>query len=125
MNKELEALLMTAAKAVGMGVVGCDEKRAEDWGVPVARFARKGELLPGYAAPCESSGYYIPSGGESLGIESNNPGDGWTRYSLFVYGPATTGVRHFQGCSGVYRLSEMKTLLRGIYYGASAVRGER
>jgi hypothetical protein len=122
MTKELEALLMTAAKVLGMGVVGCDEKRALDWGVSVAKFARKGEHLDGWYLPCETTGYYIPSGGQSLGIEENSPGDGWTRYSLFVYGPTTTGVCHFQGCSGVYRLGEMKTLLRGIYYGARAVR---
>jgi hypothetical protein len=126
MNKELEALLMTAAKETGYGVVGCDPARAADWGVELAKFTREGEpnpFAPG-GGTYATTGYRISTGGKSLGIEGNSPGDGWTRYSLFVYGPHTTGVSHFAG-GGVYTLSEMKTLLRGIYYGARTVREGR
>ncbi len=120
MNKELEALLLTACKTLGMGAVGVRGERAENWGVPVARFVRAGERVhPQCSEVAETSGYYLPSRGESLGLEADNPGDGWTRYSLFVYGPDTTGVRHFRGHSGVLDLKGMKTLLRGIALGAT------
>ncbi len=121
MNKELEALLLTACKTLGMGAVGVSESRAEEWGVPVAKYVRAGELIHLQRhSLAETSGYYIPHrDGQSLGVEANSPGDGWTRYSLFVYGPDTTGVKHFRGHAEVHDLKSIKTLLRGIALGAS------
>jgi len=125
MNKELEALLLTAAKATSYGVVGVDQERANDWGVRVAKFTREGELPEGGRAPAKTSGYYAKRGDGQptpkyhLGIEANSPGDGWTRYSLFVYSEDTTGVRHFRGQCNVYTLAEMKAYLRGVACGAT------
>ena len=117
MNKELEALLMLAAKATGRGVKGVSAERAAEFGVELAQLGRKGETLPGWHLPCEATGYYTPSGRPSLCIDMSSPGDGWTRYSVTELRPDSTGHYRF-GFAGVMTLAEVKLYLRGVAEGA-------
>lgn len=117
MNKELEALLMIAAKATGRGVYGVDPKRAEEFGVQLAKLGRKGETLPGWFLPCESTGYYTPKGVPALTIDASSPGDGWTRYSVAELRADSTGHYRF-GFEGCMTLAECKLFLRGVATGA-------
>lgn len=117
MNKELEALLMIAAKATGRGVVGPSAERAAEFGVELGRLGRKGELLEGWHLPCASTGYYTPSGIPSLTIDASSPGDGWTRYSVSELRPDSTGHYRF-GYEGCMTLAECKLYLRGVAEGA-------
>lgn len=117
MNKELEALLMLAAKATKRGVKGVSEERAAEFGVEVAQLGRKGETLPGWYLPCETTGYYTPSGIPALCLDMSSPGDGWTRYSVAELRPESTGHYRF-GYTGVMTLAEVKLYLRGVAEGA-------
>lgn len=124
MNKELEALLLTAAKAIGYGVsANVDSKRAKEWGVPVAGFIRDGEPMPGTTRRAKAAGYYChvgfrPKHGCSLALDQYSPGDGWTRYSLAVLGEDSTGHSGFSGRCASLTLAEMKAYLRGVADGA-------
>ncbi len=120
MNKELEALLIRAAKATGRGVLGPTPERAAEFGVDVAKLVREGELIPGTKIVCHKTGYYTPGGKTSLCIEANSPGEGWTRYSVYEVRPDSTGRYNF-GYSGVMTLGECKTYLRGVIDGAERI----
>lgn len=117
MNKELEALLMIAAKATGRGVFGVSKERAKEFGVELAQLGRKGETLPGWSLPCETTGYYTPSGRPAITIDANSPGDGWTRYSIAELRTDSTGHYRF-GFEGCMTLAECKLYLRGVAEGA-------
>lgn len=117
MNKELEALLMLAAKATGRGVYGVNPERAKEYGVEVGQLGRKGQTLPGWFLPCETTGYFTPHGKPCLVIDASSPGDGWTRYSLAELRPESTG-HYGVGYSGVMTLAEIKLYLRGMAEGA-------
>lgn len=120
MNKELEALLMLAAKATRRGVYGVRPERAEEFGVELAQLGLKGETLPGRHLPCESTGYYTPSGQPALAIDASSPGDGWTRYSVTELRHDSTGHYRF-GFEGCMTLAECKLYLRGVAEGANKV----
>jgi hypothetical protein len=115
MNKELEALLMIAAKATGRGVKGVSEERAAEFGVEVAQLVRQGEQWGLQIA--DKTGYRTASGLNSLVIDQSSPGDGWTRYSVAELRPESTGHYRF-GFAGVMTLAECKLYLRGVAEGA-------
>ncbi len=115
MNKELEALLMIAAKATGRGVKGVNAERAAEFGVELAELVRQGEQWGHQIA--EKTGYRTASGLNSLVIDASSPGDGWTRYSVAELRPESTG--HYRvGYEGCMTLSECKLFLRGMACGA-------
>ena len=118
MNKNLEALLMLAAKATKRGVYGVDPKRAEEYGVELATLCRKGDALLGLPLPCETTGYYCASGSECLAIDAYSPGDGFTRYSVVTLKPESTGHYRFAGDTGM-SLKECRAFLQGVIAGAS------
>lgn len=60
MNKELEAMLLRAAKAMRLGVVGVDPARAHDFGVPVGQLVQAGQTIPGSNKKAKCAGYYCP-----------------------------------------------------------------
>jgi len=108
---------MLAAKATGRGVHGVHRERAAEFGVEVAVLGHKGDLLPGWHLPCETTGYYTPSGRPALCLDMSSPGDGWTRYSVAELRNTSTG--HYQfGFAGVMTLAECKVYLRGVAEGA-------
>lgn len=118
MQKELEALLMIAAKATGRGVYGVNRDRAAEFGVEMAQLVREGELVhPQRHSLAESTGYYTPSGKPALVIDASSPGDGWTRYSVAELRTDSTGHYRF-GFEGCMTLSECKLFLRGVATGA-------
>jgi hypothetical protein len=117
MNKELEALLILAAKATGRGVYGVNPDRAAEFGVEVAILVRKGETLPGWYLRCETNGYYTPSGRPALVIDRSSPGDGWTRHSIAELRSDSTGHYRF-GFAGLMTQAECKLYLRGVAEGA-------
>lgn len=117
MNKELEALLMIAAKATRRGVVGPSEERCKEFGVEQGVLGRAGMTLAGWHLPCKTTGYYTPSGAPSLTINASSPGDGWTRYSIAELRQDSTGHYRF-GYEGCMTLAECKLYLRGIAQGA-------
>ena len=124
MNKELEALLLRAAKAMRLGVVGVDPKRAHEFGVPVGTLVREGETIQGGSKKAKTTGYYCPRSSplgapkECLAIQANSPGDGWTRYQVIRLRETSTG--HWTLQWGVLRLGECKEYLRGLEQGAEA-----
>lgn len=126
MNRELEALLLTAAKAIGYGVVGVRPERAAEWGVRVGQLVRAGEVPPGGREKATTTGYYCKRGdgqhtpGQCLAIDQHSPGDGWTRYSLIVLREDSTGHYGFAGATCVRSRAEMVAYLRGIADGWSA-----
>ncbi len=115
MNKELEALLMLAAKATGRGVKGVDPVRAAEFGVELAELVREGQEWCGVKPT--KAGYHTISGLNSLVIDQSSPGDGWTRYSVAELRPESTGHYRF-GFAGVMTLAECKFYLRGVAEGA-------
>lgn len=123
MNKELEALLMLAAKATGRGVAGVDQARAAEFGVRVAFLVRAGEVPPGGRKPVTVAGYHgkrgdgQPTPDAFLTLDMSSPGDGWTRYSVAELRPESTGHYRF-GYAGVMTLAEVKLYLRGVAEGA-------
>ena len=117
MQKELEALLMMAAKATGRGVYGVSAERAKEFGVEVAQLGRAGMTLAGWHLPCETTGYYTPSGKPALTLDMSSPGDGWTRYSVAELRSTSTGHYRF-GFEGCMTLAECKLFLRGVATGA-------
>jgi hypothetical protein len=125
MNKELEALLFRVAKATDRGVVGVNEKRAHQWGVPVGKLVRKGEVIPGHSKKAKLTGYYCPysvwrpPSGECLAIDNNGHAGGpAARYMLAVFAEDSTGEYGFGGRYDRMTLSEMKAYLRGVADGA-------
>lgn len=112
MNKELEALLLMAAKSLRMGVYGVDKDRAAEFGVDHAVLATEGSRLPGWHRACQTTGYYIPSGGSSLTIDRHSPGDGWARYHVSRLTAESTG--HYSFSPYGMTLAECKAFLRGI-----------
>ncbi len=60
MNKELEALLLSAAKALDYGVVGVNPARAREWGVPVGVFVAAGHVIPGQLEESAHGGLLLP-----------------------------------------------------------------
>jgi hypothetical protein len=125
MNKELEALLLNAAKALKTGVVGVNTERARDWGVPVGVFVKAGDTLPGHSKRAPASGYYCPysalwrpPSGECLFIDQVGHGDGTSHYRLAVLCEATTGQGSFGGRNSGLSLRELKAYLRGVEDGA-------
>lgn len=125
MTRELEALLLTAAKATGYGVVGVNTARAAEWGVRVGTLVRAGETPPGGRKPATTTGYYCrrgdgqPTPEACLALDANSPGDGWTRYSLIVLREDSTGQYGFAGSTCVRNSAEMKSYLRGIADGVA------
>lgn len=117
MQKELEALLMMAAKATGRGVYGVSAEGAKEFGVEVAQLGRAGMTLAGWHLPCETTGYYTPSGKPALTLDMSSPGDGWTRYSVAELRSTSTGHYRF-GFEGCMTLAECKLFLRGVATGA-------
>lgn len=128
MNQELEALLLSAAKAVGYGAVGVSKARAAEWGVRVGELVRAGEVPPGGHKPATTTGYYCrrddgqPTPSRCLAIDANSPGDGWTRYSLAVLCEESTGHYGFAGATCVHNRAEMVAYLRGIADGVMVTR---
>ena len=124
MRKELEALLLSAAKAIGYGVVGVDHARAAEFGVRVGVLVREGELPPGGRKAVKLTGYYCKTGDgqptpeRCLVIDANRPGDGWTRYTLAELRQDSTGHYSFGGSACLRNYSEMCNYLRGIIDGA-------
>ena len=120
MNKELEALLLIAAKATGRGVVGVSPERAAEFGVETGELLRKGDERrdsDGIYQNVLSTGYYTASGVNCLTIDASSLGDGWTRYSVAELRPTSTGHYRF-GFEGCMTLSECKLYLRGVAQGA-------
>jgi hypothetical protein len=123
MNKELEALLLMAAKATGRGVVGPSQERAAEFGVRHGVLVRAGEIPPGARKPAEVTGYHCKRGDGQfsptacLTIDASSPGDGWTRYSVAELRLESTG--HYRvGYEGCMTLQECKLYLRGMIAGA-------
>lgn len=127
-KKFVEAQVLRVAKALGMGVVGIDAKRAAEFGVPVATFVRKGELIPGCRSYADTAGYYAPRSNplgvpkRHLTIDAHSPGDGWTRYRLAELGEPNTAHYDFSGYSMSCTLAEFSAYLRGIECGAHAAK---
>ena len=125
-SRELEALLIIAAKATSYGVIGVNPKRAAEFGVPVGAFVKAGDKIPGCTRKAPRSGYFCPRSSPigvpaaCLAIDANSPGDGWTRYRLAVLSETGTGEADFQGRSMSLTLAEMKVYLRGIADGAGS-----
>jgi hypothetical protein len=131
MNKELEALLLSAAKATDRGVVGVNEERARAWGVPVGKFVREGEVLPGHSKEAKVTGYYCPfsvwrpPSGECLVMDNNGHAGGpAARYTLGVLTESGTGQPSFGGRHERMTLAEMKAYLRGVADGAECRKGK-
>ncbi len=125
MNKELEALLISAAKAMSFGVAGVDERRAMQWSVPSGKLVRKGQVIPGHSKKAKVTGYYCPysvwrpPSGECLAIDNNGHAGGpAARYMLIVLSEYGTGTCGFGGRYDRMTLSEMKAYLRGVADGA-------
>lgn len=121
MNKELEALLLSAAKAIDYGVVGVSEKRAHAWGVPVGKLVRKGEVIPGHSKKAKVTGYYCPysvprpESGLCLMVHDGGfAGGPAAHYELRVLREDSTGESGFRGRPISLTLREMKAYLRGI-----------
>jgi hypothetical protein len=110
MNKELEALLMMAAKGMSLGVVVVDKQRAQEFGVEPAAFVREGEFWGVTRAP--TTGFYTNRGVDSLVIDTHSPGDGWTRYSVSRVPCGHTG--HYSFSPHGMTLAEVKAFLRGV-----------
>jgi hypothetical protein len=131
MNKELEALVLTAAKALDMGIVGVNEARAHEWGVPVGKFVRAGEVLPGHSRRAKTTGYYCPysvwrpPSGECLFVDHVEHGDGKSHYRLAVLREADTGHGSFGGRNAGFSLKELKAYLRGVEDGADRAKDLR
>lgn len=121
MNKELEALLLTAAKCIGYGVRGVSKSRAADWGVPVSEFVQAGATIPGTSAKAKRAGYYCPRSvwrpkhGKSLYLDHSSVYGG---YALLVLSEEGSGESHWQGNLSRWSLREMKAYLRGVADGA-------
>jgi hypothetical protein len=128
MNKELEALLLSAAKALDLGVVGVDEDRARAWGVPVGSFVQAGEVIPGHSKKAKTSGYYCPYSvwrpptGECLMLDHGESQPGKSVYQLVVLRETDTGHGHVAGRIEDRSLAEMKAYLRGLADGADRSR---
>ena len=126
MRKELEALLLSAAKAIGYGVVGVDPIRAADWGVRAGVLVQAGEVPPGGRKPVSVAGYHCKTGDgqptptRCLTLDIN--GVGRLNYSLAELRPETTAHYSFNGSTCIRSLSEMKAYLRGIIDGATVRR---
>jgi len=127
MNKELEALLLNAARATEMGVVGVDVKRAQEFNVPVGRLVRAGDSIPGHSKKAMVTGYYCPyppysawrpPSRKCLSLDALSPGDGRTGYTLVVLDEDSTGEAGFGGDHMRLSLAEMKAYLRGVAAGA-------
>ena len=121
MNKELEALILSAAKALGIGVVGVNPERARDFGVPVGTFVKKGSLIPGSRTTAKTGGYYCyrqrgkkpPK--KMLLVDSDDfPGYGHRYYAIAVLVEANAAHWSFSGQHRGFSLSEMKAYLRGV-----------
>ncbi len=123
MNKELEALLMMAAKGLGLGVVGVDPERAGEFGVQLGALRRAGELVHDQRHMlAETTGYYTPTGVDSLVIDADSPGDGWTRYSVARLTSGHTGRHSFSPHGMGMNLAECKAFLRGVIVAAAVQR---
>jgi len=133
MNKELEALLLCAAKALGLGVVGVSVERAADFGVPLGMFVRQGAPLPGdVTKKARWNGYYccrradrkkVPD--RMLFVDPVDHGDGTGHYSLFMLSEPSTGYGSFVGQNRAFSLREIKAYLRGVADGAEFLRKDR
>jgi hypothetical protein len=110
MNKELEALLMMAAKGMGLGVVGVDGQRALSFDVEAATLLHPGQ--PWGLGHAETTGFYAASGVDSLAIDAHSPGDGWTRYHVARIRCGRTGHHSFSPHG--MTLTEGKAFLRGV-----------
>ena len=126
MNKELEALLLSAAKALGLGVVGVDAERARDFDVPLGTFVKCGNQIPGGLALARTSGYYCYRGLSTpracLFVHEVPHGDGRRHFGIYVLDESSTGYGGFVGQSRAFSLLEIKAYLRGVADGVSAVR---
>lgn len=127
MNKELEALLLSAAKALDLGVVGVPVERARAWGVPVGVFVREGATIPGHSKKARTSGYYCPysawrpPSARCLFVDKVEHGDGRSHYGIFLLREDTTGYCAFNGQNHGFSLSEIKAYLRGVADGAEQI----
>lgn len=130
-RKFLEAQVLRCAKSLGLAVVGIDAKRAAEFGVPVAKLVRKGELIPGHNEYADATGYYAPRSNplgipsSSLHIDASSPGDGWTRYRLVELRETGTGHYTFYGGDEGRTATEFSAFLRGIEAGAMYARDGR
>jgi hypothetical protein len=103
MNKELEALLLSAAKALDYGVVGVKAERARDWGVPLGVFVREGATIPGHSKKARTSGYYTPysawrpPSGRCLYVDQVEVPSVAVHYHLVVLTEDTTGHGSLNG----------------------------
>jgi len=119
MNKELEALLLSAAKALDYGVVGVHPARARQWGVPVGVFVAAGHVIPGHSKKARTSGYYCPysvwrpPSGQCLLVHGE-----LGSYRLAVLREDTTGHASFNGRIDDMSFGEIKAYLRGVADGA-------
>lgn len=118
MNKNLEALLLIAARSLGMGAVGVDPERAKDYRCEVGKLRREGELIEGWLEPIKTTGYYTDSGADSLSIDIYSPGDGFSRYRVVKLKPDSTGHYGFGASEGGMTLKEIRCYLQGIIAGA-------
>jgi hypothetical protein len=127
MNKELEALLLSAAKALDYGVVGVKPERARDWGVPVGVFCREGDRIPGHSKKARTSGYYTPystwrpPSGRCLYVDQVEVPSVPVFYHLVVLSEDTTGHGSLNGRHDPFTLSELKAYLRGVTDGAESM----
>jgi hypothetical protein len=127
MNKELEALLLSAAKALDLGVVGVNPERACDWGVPMGVLVLEGQTIPGHSKKARTAGYYTPysawrpPSGKCLFVDHVEHGDGKSHYQIFLLSEDTTGYGAFNGRHDGFSLSEMKAYLRGVADGADMI----
>lgn len=120
MNKELEALALSAAKALDLGIVGVNAKRAKQWGVPLGRACSKGDDLPGHSKKASAAGYYCPysvwrpPSGKCLYIDHVGHGDGKSHYRIALLSEDSTGHGTFAGQNNGFSLAEIKAYLRGV-----------
>lgn len=115
MTKELEALLLIAAKALDLGVVGVSKERAQEFGVPVGVFVSAGSVLPGHSKKAKTSGYYCPysvwrpPSGQCLLVHGE-----LGSYRLAVLREDSGAHYSFNGRLDGMDLREMKAYLRGV-----------
>jgi len=123
-RKRLEALLLTACKALGYGAVNVDPERARAWGVPVGQLVQKGAPIPGSRTKARTAGYYCPRSSPlgapafCLMVDVGSNGDR-AFYSVAVLSEDNTGHRHL-GTLEAFSKAGLEAYLRGVADGAGA-----
>lgn len=120
-ERELEALLLTAARLLGVGAVAVDPDRARAFGVPVGALTQAGAVIAGSQTKAPVTGYYCPRS-SPLGvprlclltsIDGVDEADRYC-YRLVVLREDSTGHFGLGGDCELYSRREYAAHLRGI-----------